>query len=182
MRAGVDAFPGSTMIGCSTAGEIVNDGVYDGSLSVAVARFERTSVASEVAPVSQSGPSDVRRIGGTGGLGPGDALAAGVGRRAGLAVTGRQPPSRPPAGPGGAHVRADGLAAAAQTIRGIEELLVAPANLQAREDAQRGASACAAGYEQGKAGIQHQLAQLLGGATRPDHPALHAWSLPRLVA
>jgi maleylacetate reductase len=79
-------------------------------------------------------------------------------------------------------VRAEGLAAAAQTLRSIEELLVAPTDLRAREVAQRGASACAAVYEQGKAGIQHQLAHLLGGATRLDHAAIHACLLPPFVA
>jgi maleylacetate reductase len=79
-------------------------------------------------------------------------------------------------------VRAGGFAAAARTLHAIEALLRAPADLGHREEAQRGASACAAAYEQGKPGLQHQLAHLLGGATRLDHAAIHAALLPQFVA
>lgn len=61
LRAVVDAFPGSAMIGCSTSGEILDDVVYDGSLTVAVARFERTTLAVESQPVSRSESADVGR-------------------------------------------------------------------------------------------------------------------------
>lgn len=40
----VDAFPSSHFLGCSTAGEIAGDTVRDRSLSVAVMRFEATSL------------------------------------------------------------------------------------------------------------------------------------------
>ena len=50
----VDAFRGSAMIGCSTPGTILDWGVYDESLAVAVVRFERTTVAVEVAPANRS--------------------------------------------------------------------------------------------------------------------------------
>jgi hypothetical protein len=54
LRAVVQAFSGSALIGCSTAGEILNADVFDGSLSVAVARFERTLLAVETEPVGGS--------------------------------------------------------------------------------------------------------------------------------
>ena len=50
LRAVADAFPSSAMIGCSTSGEILDAGVDDGSLAVAVARFERTVVALRLSP------------------------------------------------------------------------------------------------------------------------------------
>jgi len=59
LQAVVRAFPGSAMIGCSTAGEILDDGVFDGSISVAVARFERTTLAVEAAPVNRSDSAQV---------------------------------------------------------------------------------------------------------------------------
>jgi hypothetical protein len=45
-------YPESHIIGCSTAGEILGDGIADESLAVAVARFDRTRVATASAPVS----------------------------------------------------------------------------------------------------------------------------------
>ena len=59
LHAVQDAYPSSTMIGCSTSGEILGEGVDDDSLSVAVARFEHTSVALEVEPVNQSSSAEV---------------------------------------------------------------------------------------------------------------------------
>ncbi|WP_437634149.1 FIST N-terminal domain-containing protein [Sorangium sp. So ce854] len=51
------AYPRSHMVGCSSAGEIAGTSVCDGTLSVAVARFERTTLATaqvEVASASES--------------------------------------------------------------------------------------------------------------------------------
>ncbi len=42
------AYPHSHVIGCSSSGEIFQTGVYDESLSVGVARFEQTRIASAV--------------------------------------------------------------------------------------------------------------------------------------
>jgi hypothetical protein len=50
LRSVVDAFPRSAMIGCSTAGAILGAEVFDESITVAVARFERTTLAVEVEP------------------------------------------------------------------------------------------------------------------------------------
>lgn len=61
LRPIVDAFPSSAMIGCSTSGEILGTGVYDGSLTVAVARFERTMLAVEAEPVTRPDSADVGR-------------------------------------------------------------------------------------------------------------------------
>jgi len=54
-------FPRSVLIGCSTSGPILDAGIYDGSLTVAVVRFERTALALEVEPVPESGSCDVGR-------------------------------------------------------------------------------------------------------------------------
>jgi len=45
------AYPDSHVIGCSTSGEIVGESLHDDALTVAVAQFEHTDVASAVAPV-----------------------------------------------------------------------------------------------------------------------------------
>lgn len=50
-------FPKSTIIGCSTAGEIFQSAVYDNSLSVAVIKFEYTTLQLVSAPVDQAGES-----------------------------------------------------------------------------------------------------------------------------
>jgi hypothetical protein len=64
LRAVAAAFPSSAVIGCSTSGEILDSGVYDESITVAVTRFERTALALEVEPVSQSSSAQMgRRIG-----------------------------------------------------------------------------------------------------------------------
>ncbi|WP_437608347.1 FIST N-terminal domain-containing protein [Sorangium sp. So ce834] len=50
------AYPRSHMVGCSSAGEIAGTAVRDGTLSVAVARFERTTLsAAQVEVASASG-------------------------------------------------------------------------------------------------------------------------------
>ena len=50
----VAAFPASHLIGCSTAGEIQGSAIRDGSLSVAVARFERTRLSHAVVPITDA--------------------------------------------------------------------------------------------------------------------------------
>jgi homogentisate 1,2-dioxygenase len=67
-------------------------------------------------------------------------------------------------------------------LRAIEDLLLAPRDLAAREHALRGAAACALAFERGKPGAQHALAHLLGGATRIEHAPLHAVLLPHFIA
>ena len=52
------AFPRSHIIGCSTAGEIHATGIHDGTISVAVARFERTAVQSAFETVTLEGSHD----------------------------------------------------------------------------------------------------------------------------
>lgn len=76
----------------------------------------------------------------------------------------------------------DALAGAATVLRAIEDLLVAPRDLGAREHALRGGAACALAFERGKPGAQHALAHLLGGATRIEHAPLHAVLLPQFIA
>lgn len=78
--------------------------------------------------------------------------------------------------------RGEAQAAAATVVRAIEALLADPSSLDARELAQRGASACGASFELGKPGAQHRLAHLLGGALRVEHAALHSMLLPHFVA
>ena len=46
------AFPRATLAGCSTAGEIAGDAVYDDSVVLTVARFDRAQVRLATAPVS----------------------------------------------------------------------------------------------------------------------------------
>ena len=50
IRELVSAFPSSHIVGCSSSGEIFEDTISDGSLSVAIARFDHTElrVAVEV--------------------------------------------------------------------------------------------------------------------------------------
>jgi hypothetical protein len=51
------AYPRSHMIGCSSAGEIAGTTVRDGTLSVAVARFEKTTLATASVEVSDAAES-----------------------------------------------------------------------------------------------------------------------------
>jgi homogentisate 1,2-dioxygenase len=78
--------------------------------------------------------------------------------------------------------KADALAGAATVLRAIEDLLLAPHDLAAREQALRGAASCALAFERGKPGAQHALAHLLGGALRIEHAPLHAVLLPHFIA
>lgn len=76
----------------------------------------------------------------------------------------------------------DALAAASTVLRAIEDLMLAPRDLGAREQAMRGASACAAAFDRGKPGAQHAFAHLLGGALGVEHAPLHAILLPQFIA
>ncbi len=78
--------------------------------------------------------------------------------------------------------RDEALSAAAGVVRAIEDLLLAPSSLPAREDAARAAAAAGTAFDRGKPGAQHGLAHLLGGAFGVDHAALHAILLPHFVA
>lgn len=82
----------------------------------------------------------------------------------------------------GLEPRDEALAAAATVVRAIEDLLLAPRDLAAREHALRGASACAAAFDRGTPGAQHALAHLLGGALNVEHAPLHAVLLPQFIA
>lgn len=81
-----------------------------------------------------------------------------------------------------ATVITEGFAGAVTVIRAIEDLLLAPTARRAREQALRGASACAAAFDRGTPGLQHKLAHAIGGATGVDHAALHALLLPQFLA
>jgi hypothetical protein len=92
------AYPLSAMIGCSTAGEILNGSIRDGSLAVAIARFEFTQLAHVATPLD--GVGDSRRAG--------DKLGRGV------------------AGPSlrGVFVLSDGLSVnGSELLRGMAEVL-----------------------------------------------------------
>lgn len=49
-----EGFPGSIVVGCSTSGEILADRVFDDTVTVAVARFDHTELASAAAELSQA--------------------------------------------------------------------------------------------------------------------------------
>lgn len=55
------AFPTSCLIGCSTAGEIIDDEVHDDSIALAVYRFSDTTLRFACTPVN--GPADSERAG-----------------------------------------------------------------------------------------------------------------------
>ncbi len=52
-----DAFPNSHLLGCSTAGEILGNKIFDHSLVVAVTHFSSTELASTSATISETGES-----------------------------------------------------------------------------------------------------------------------------
>jgi homogentisate 1,2-dioxygenase len=83
---------------------------------------------------------------------------------------------------GSLEQREDALAAAAIVVRAIEDLLLVPRDVAAREHALRGASACAAAFDRGTPGAQHALAHVLGGALGVEHAPLHAVLLPHFIA
>jgi homogentisate 1,2-dioxygenase len=74
------------------------------------------------------------------------------------------------------------FAVAATILRTIEDLLLAPADLAAREAAMRAAAEAGAIIERGKGGLQHASAHALGGALGIDHAALHSVLLPQFLA
>src|SRR5688572_30019642 len=51
------AFPRAKLVGCSSAGEIAGTNVRDRSLSVAIARFEQTDLATAFLQVSSASES-----------------------------------------------------------------------------------------------------------------------------
>lgn len=53
VRQLIAEYPNSHVLGCSSSGEIFGDLVFDGSLSVALARFDSTEVRCTVVPISQ---------------------------------------------------------------------------------------------------------------------------------
>lgn len=52
LRKLLDRYPDAQVAGCSTSGEIVDDTVSDGSLAVAVVRFDSTRVLTAAEPIS----------------------------------------------------------------------------------------------------------------------------------
>lgn len=58
-RALSDAFPGAMVIGCSSAGEISNDGVDTGSAVVTAIRFERPGLAMAREPIADMSDSEL---------------------------------------------------------------------------------------------------------------------------
>ncbi|MEO8702643.1 MAG: iron-containing alcohol dehydrogenase [Kofleriaceae bacterium] len=78
--------------------------------------------------------------------------------------------------------RTAAFAAGHAVLRALEDLLLAPRAVVAREAAARAASACAEAFDRGRPGVQHALAHLLGGALNVDHAALHAILLPQFLA
>src|SRR4051794_11505280 len=80
------------------------------------------------------------------------------------------------------QARTEALATAGALVRAMEDLLLAPAALGAREEALRSASAAGVAIERGKGGAQHAAAHALGGALGLEHAALHSILLPQFVA
>lgn len=52
-------YPNSIIAGCSTAGEILGDMVYDDTISVAIVQFEKTELAFAATPVSKEAGSQL---------------------------------------------------------------------------------------------------------------------------
>jgi homogentisate 1,2-dioxygenase len=74
------------------------------------------------------------------------------------------------------------LRTAAALVRAMEELLLDPTDLTAREAALRAASAAGAAIDRGKGGAQHATAHYLGGALALDHASIHSVLLPQSIA
>jgi homogentisate 1,2-dioxygenase len=74
------------------------------------------------------------------------------------------------------------VAAAAALVRAMEDLLLAPTDLPAREAAMQAAAAAGVAIEQGKSGAQHAAAHALGGAFGLEHAGVHSVLLPQFVA
>ena len=110
LRVVTEAFPSSAIVGCSTSGEILQADVYDDSLTVAVARFERTTLAVAVEPVSESTSTEVGHTMGARLREHGDDLAAVFVLSDGLDVNGSDLAEGLAAGTGGSAVITGGLA------------------------------------------------------------------------
>ena len=82
----------------------------------------------------------------------------------------------------GSDVGDDAIAGAREVLAAASGIIDAPRDLDHRERAARGASACAMAVERGKLGVQHALAHLLGGALGVDHAPLHSILLPHFLA
>jgi len=82
----------------------------------------------------------------------------------------------------GGGERAAALECAAALVRAMEDLLLAPGDLGARERASRGASSAGLIIEGGKPGVHHALAHLLGGGLGLPHAGLHSVLLPQSLA
>jgi homogentisate 1,2-dioxygenase len=78
--------------------------------------------------------------------------------------------------------RAQAVAAAAALVRAMEDLLLFPGDLAAREAAMRAAAAAGAAIEKGKSGLQHASAHALGGALNLEHAGVHSVLLPQFVS
>ena len=52
-----EAFPSSVVLGCSTAGEVLDRAIDDGTVTVAVVRFDGTRVSKAVAPLPRAAES-----------------------------------------------------------------------------------------------------------------------------
>ena len=78
--------------------------------------------------------------------------------------------------------RGQALAAAAALVRAMEDLLLAPGDLGAREAALQAAAAAGTAIERGKSGAQHAAAHALGAAFDLDHAGVHSVLLPQFVA
>lgn len=64
IRELVSAYPEAKIVGCSSSGEIFDEVISDGSLSVAVARFDRTRLSVAVEPVTAETSREAgRRLG-----------------------------------------------------------------------------------------------------------------------
>lgn len=57
IQALLDAYPQAHVVGCSTSGEIHQDTIHDDSLTVAVVRFEKATLACATAPVRSADTS-----------------------------------------------------------------------------------------------------------------------------
>jgi len=110
LRSIVAAYPSSAMVGCSTCGEIRDTGVYDGSLTVAVTRFEHTRLVVETEPVTKAGSADTGRAIGERLTEHGDDLAAVFVLGDGLQVNGGKMAQALSESTGGSAIITGGLA------------------------------------------------------------------------
>lgn len=57
-RALRDAFPNASIVGCTTAGEITHDGVFDDTLTITCAEFESTAIKTSMEHVPEMSDSE----------------------------------------------------------------------------------------------------------------------------